>query len=218
MNETSISTINLQQKASNPSSSCWVNASAGSGKTKVLIDRIIRLLLHCANPDRILCLTFSRAAASEMQQRLLQKIKLLAELPDLALTDELLSLGEQPTSANVTKAKNLYSIIKSQPVSIQTVHSFCQNLLQRQMGQNILNSTPRVMENFEERTYLTQAFEKLIEDKEATHYLEEFFIFHGETVLFEYLSSTTRTVHSLNFDDAQKRLFELFDIFPFSNV
>ncbi len=212
MNETTVSTINLQQKASNPNSSCWVNASAGSGKTKVLIDRIIRLLLHCANPDRILCLTFSRAAASEMQQRLLQKIKLFAELPDLALTDELLSLGEQPTSANVTKAKNLYSIIKSQPVSIQTVHSFCQSLLQRQMGQNILNSTPRVMENFEERTYLTQAFEKLIEDEDATHYLEEFFIFHGETVLFEYLSSTTRTIHSLNFDDAQKRLFELFDI------
>ena len=212
MNEAPVSTINLQQKASNPNSSYWVNASAGSGKTKVLIDRIIRLLLHCANPDRILCLTFSRAAASEMQQRLLQKIKLFAEISESTITDELLSLGEQPTSNNITKLKSLYSIIQSQPVSIQTVHSFCQNLLQRQMGQNILNSTPRVMENFEERTYLTRAFEKLIEDEEASHYLEEFFIFHGETVLFEYLSSTTRTIHSLNFDDAQRRLFELFDI------
>ena len=106
MHEISLSTTNLQQKASNPSSSCWVNASAGSGKTKVLIDRIIRLLIHCANPDRILCLTFSRAAASEMQQRLLQKIKLFAEISESTITDELLSLGEQPTSAKFTATTN----------------------------------------------------------------------------------------------------------------
>ena len=75
MKNSSVPTINLQQKASNPNISCWVNASAGSGKTKVLIDRIIRLLLHNAHPERILCLTFSRAAAGEMQQRLISTME-----------------------------------------------------------------------------------------------------------------------------------------------
>ncbi len=212
MNETSVSTINLQQKASNPSSSCWVNASAGSGKTKVLIDRIIRLLLHCANPDRILCLTFSRAAANEMQQRLLQRIKLFTKASESELIDQLSNLGEPPTPTNITQAKNLYSIVQDQPISIQTVHSFCQSLLQRQLGGNVLQPSPRVMENFEERTYLNQAFEKLIEDPSATVFLEEFFIFHGDNVLFEYLSSTTRNVHKLGLEDAKNRLYELFDI------
>ena len=212
MNETSVSTINLQQKASNPNSSCWVNASAGSGKTKVLIDRIIRLLLHCANPERILCLTFSRAAASEMQERLLQRIKLFTKASESDLIDQLSNLGELPTPTNIKQAKNLYSIVQHQPISIQTVHSFCQSLLQRQLGGNVLQPSPRVMENFEERTYLNQAFEKLIEDPSATVFMEEFFIFHGDNVLFEYLSSTTRNVHNLGLEDAKNRLYELFDI------
>ncbi len=201
-----------QQKASNPGSSCWVNASAGSGKTKVLIDKIIRLLLHSAKPERILCLTFSRAAASEMQQRLMKRVELLAKASESEIIEELASLGETPDKEQITRAKNLYLVIQSQPISIQTVHGFCQSLLQRHMGKSVLFSPPRIMENFEESTYLTQAFEALVENQKATSYLEEFLTFYSDKTLFEYLSKTTRSFQDLSFDDVHNRLHELFDI------
>lgn len=212
MNSSLLSTISSQQKASNPNSNCWVNASAGSGKTKVLIDRIIRLLLNNTKPDRILCLTFSRAAAGEMQERLLQHTQLLATISETDLTKQLSILGEPPTTEHLTKAKTMYSIIQKESVVIQTVHSFCKNLLQQQLGKKILYPSPRVMENFEENTYLNQAFENLIEDPSATTYLEEFLTFHGDGILFEYLCNSTRNEQNLNFEKIKSRLQELFDI------
>ena len=62
-----------QKKASNPHQSVWVEASAGTGKTKVLSDRVLRLLLVGANPSRILCLTYTKAAASEMNNRIIDR-------------------------------------------------------------------------------------------------------------------------------------------------
>src|SRR5262249_4376383 len=59
-----------QGRASDPSASAWVSANAGSGKTHVLVDRVIRLLLAGTEPQRILCLTFTKAAAAEMNRRL----------------------------------------------------------------------------------------------------------------------------------------------------
>lgn len=201
-----------QQRASNPKSSCWVNASAGSGKTKVLIDKIIRLLLSGANSDRILCLTFSRAAANEMQQRLLKRVELLAKASETKIIEELQDLGETPDKEIITKAQNLHALVQLLPISIQTVHGFCQSLLQRHMGKSILHTAPRIMENFEESTYLAQAFEKLITDEQATIFLEEFLTFHSDNVLFEYLCSTTRNVQNSNFAEINSRLHELFDI------
>lgn len=212
MKNSSVPTINLQQKASNPNISCWVNASAGSGKTKVLIDRIIRLLLHNAHPERILCLTFSRAAAGEMQQRLISTMESIQKASDKELDGFLSMLGESPTTSNINRIKTLLSIIQAQPVTIQTVHSFCQNLLQQHLRKNFLESSPRVMENFEEHTYLAKAFENVIEDPKAQNTLEEFFAFHGDKILFTYLCSTTRNLHMLSFEEAQTRLYELFDI------
>lgn len=201
-----------QQTASNPYSSCWVSASAGSGKTKVLIDRIIRLLLHSAKPERILCLTFSRAAAHEMQQRLLKRMHLLATASDHTITEELCALGETPNQETVEKVRQLFSTRLSQEISIQTVHSFCQSLLQRHIGKNILSETPRIMENFEESTYLTQAFEQLILNPKAQIFLEEFLAFHSDITLFEYLCKTTKNVQHLDIKEVQERLEELLDV------
>ncbi len=67
-----------QQTASNPAASVWVNASAGSGKTTVLTQRVTRLLLDGVAPERILCLTFTRAAAAEMAMRVMENAQPLA--------------------------------------------------------------------------------------------------------------------------------------------
>ena len=66
--------LKLQQNASDPNVSVWVSASAGSGKTKVLTDRVLRLLLSGALPNRILCLTFTKAAAAEMSTRIAERL------------------------------------------------------------------------------------------------------------------------------------------------
>jgi ATP-dependent helicase/nuclease subunit A len=81
-----------QQKAADPAHSVWVAASAGSGKTQVLVDRVIRLLLDGAAPDAILCLTFTKAAAAEMQNRLFERLGDWTGLPDTELDDMLKSL------------------------------------------------------------------------------------------------------------------------------
>ncbi len=67
--------IYQQQLAANPMACAWVSASAGTGKTKVLIDRLLALLVSGVNPEHILCLTFTKAAAAEMQQRLLDALQ-----------------------------------------------------------------------------------------------------------------------------------------------
>jgi len=61
---------NMQRMAANPGKSIFVSANAGSGKTRVLVERVSRILLTGTNPDKILCLTYTKAAASEMQTRL----------------------------------------------------------------------------------------------------------------------------------------------------
>ncbi|MCW5744699.1 MAG: double-strand break repair helicase AddA [Alphaproteobacteria bacterium] len=123
-----------QARASDPKVSAWVEANAGTGKTKVLTDRIVRLLLDGAAPQRILCLTFTKAAAAEMRNRLATLLGGWALAQDAALVDQLRGLtGRDPTPANMMTARRLFARVLDAPggVSIQTIHSFCQSLLQR---------------------------------------------------------------------------------------
>ena len=72
----------LQRNASDPMASVWVSASAGAGKTKVLSDRVLRLMLSGTEPHRILCLTFTKAAAAEMAKRVFDRLSAWTTLPD----------------------------------------------------------------------------------------------------------------------------------------
>jgi len=87
-------TLKLQQSASDPSLCVWVGASAGSGKTKVLTDRVLRLLLSGALPNRILCLTFTKAAAAEMSTRIARRLSEWSLATDAELTCDLELLSE----------------------------------------------------------------------------------------------------------------------------
>src|SRR5215831_21241196 len=77
-----------QKRATTPGHSAWVEANAGTGKTKVLTDRVARLLLEGARPERILCLTFTKAAAAEMRNRLASQLGRWALASDTALDQE----------------------------------------------------------------------------------------------------------------------------------
>ena len=111
-----------------------VHASAGSGKTYLLVSRMIRLLLEGIRPDSILAITFTRKAAAEMQERLLHRVFELAASDSDMLKSQLQELGFDPQQpALLDKACNLYeSLLRNpQPVQTTTFHAFCQDLLRR---------------------------------------------------------------------------------------
>ena len=123
-----------QQRASNPAASIWVGASAGTGKTKVLTDRVLRLLLGGTAPERLLCLTFTRAAAAEMALRIARELARWTVADDEALAGALTALtGARPGQDTLDRARRLFATVLDVPdgLKIQTIHAFCQSLLRR---------------------------------------------------------------------------------------
>ncbi len=123
-----------QKKAVDPARSVWLAANAGSGKTTVLTNRVVRLLLAEVDPARILCLTFTRAAAAEMQNRIFARLGGWAMATDQALADDLAKLGIALDGAKaLAAARRLFARALDTPggLKIQTIHSFCAALLRR---------------------------------------------------------------------------------------
>lgn len=115
-----------------PTHSSWVSASAGSGKTKILTDRVLSLLLHGIEPEQILCLTFTKAAAAEMRSRVLSAMSSWQHMSPEELTESLTHLlGDVPNAGLVLRASQLFPLMleKLQSLKIQTIHSFAQSLL-----------------------------------------------------------------------------------------
>ncbi|WP_146347697.1 double-strand break repair helicase AddA [Falsiphaeobacter marinintestinus] len=124
-----------QVQAASPNDSTWLAANAGSGKTRVLTDRVARLLLNDVQPQHILCLTYTKAAASEMQNRLFKRLGAWAMLGDDLLRQALDDLGVPGPIADekLAHARTLFARAIETPggLKIQTIHSFCSSLLRR---------------------------------------------------------------------------------------
>ncbi len=124
-----------QIDAARPDASTWLAANAGSGKTRVLTDRVARLLLSGVEPQQILCLTYTKAAASEMQNRLFKRLGEWAMLNDDALRASLAQLGVEGTltTEELRGARTLFALAIEAPggLKIQTIHSFCASILRR---------------------------------------------------------------------------------------
>lgn len=124
----------LQQKAANPLSNVWVAASAGSGKTKVLTDRVLSLLVSGARPEGLLCITYTKAAASEMSNRIHDSLSDWTQLSEKALSEKIQRLdGGQVTPEKMRRARELFARVLEVPggLRIRTIHSFCQSVLGR---------------------------------------------------------------------------------------
>ena len=123
-----------QRRAADPTCSVWVTASAGTGKTRVLADRVLRLLLAGCDPRQLLCLTFTKAAAAEMVGRVQEDLGRLATAPERQLEEELEALLGRPASAGEReRARTLLADVLDLPAGlpIMTIHGFCQSLLKR---------------------------------------------------------------------------------------
>lgn len=123
-----------QLSASNPKSSVWVGASAGTGKTFVLSNRVLRLMLAGSRPNKIICLTYTNNAAAEMAIRVNERLSKWISMQDNELDSELGDiLGQAPTKEQMVLARKLFASVLDVPggLKIQTIHSFCQSLLGR---------------------------------------------------------------------------------------
>lgn len=127
-----------QQDAADPSQPKIVNANAGSGKTKVLVDRVSRILLQGTDPDKILCITYTRAAASEMQERLYRKLSEWSVARDSVLKDALAELHGQPFEQirpplDIDRVRTLFARALETPegLKVMTIHAFCERIIQR---------------------------------------------------------------------------------------
>ena len=121
-----------QRDASDPHASAWVIANAGSGKTHVLTQRVLRLLLSGVDPAAILCLTFTKVAAAEMAQRVFKHLGEWTLLDDAKLADAVAELeGRSPAKETLQQARRLFAKALETPggLKIQTIHAFCERLL-----------------------------------------------------------------------------------------
>ncbi len=123
-----------QRMAANPADSVWVAASAGSGKTKVLTDRVLALLVSGARPDGLLCVTFTKAAAAEMANRIHRELSKWTRIDEAALETAIRNLdGGTVTPEKRARARRLFAQVLDLPggLRIRTIHSFCHSVLGR---------------------------------------------------------------------------------------
>jgi len=123
-----------QAKASDPATSAFVAANAGAGKTHVLVSRVIRLLLDGVAPEKILCITFTKAAAANMAQRVFETLGRWVTLDDSALDAAILTTGASaPTPKIRQRARELFACALETPggLKVQTIHALCTRLLQQ---------------------------------------------------------------------------------------
>ena len=124
----------LQRLAANPFESAWVAASAGSGKTKVLSDRVLNLMLTGTPPEKILCLTFTRTAAAQMANKIAERLAQWAAEEESLLITELTELHDTPPDSDmIARARRLFARLLDTAggLKVTTLHGFCQSLLKR---------------------------------------------------------------------------------------
>ncbi|MDE0702597.1 MAG: double-strand break repair helicase AddA [Rhodospirillaceae bacterium] len=158
-----------QGRASKPDVSSWVGASAGTGKTHVLTRRVLRLLLNGAAPARILCLTFTKAAAAEMTHRIAARLGRWALMDDKALREDLReTIGRRPERAETARARTLFATCLDAPggMRIQTIHAFCQALLKRFPLEAGVPPHFRVIEEGDQRALLDGVRNRVLADAE----------------------------------------------------
>lgn len=159
-----------QAMASDPHAHVWLSASAGTGKTQVLSARVFRLLLRGVAPSAILCLTFTKAGAAEMAERINGRLAQWVRMDANAVRADLTALGEAPDDALIARARTLFAAVLESPgggIRIQTIHGFCQSLLAAFPLEAGLVPGFRPLEGREEAVMAREALAELLVREEA---------------------------------------------------
>lgn len=166
-------TREAQRRAANPRASAWVSANAGAGKTKVLTDRVVRLLLAGSPPGRILCLTFTKAAAANMAIRVFERLGKWVTQDEDSLVKELTELeGEHPTRQQIRLARTLFARAVETPggLKIDTIHAFCERLLHLVPFEANVPARFAVLDESQTDEMLAQAMANVLADAASGNY------------------------------------------------
>ncbi|PTL87090.1 MAG: double-strand break repair helicase AddA [Candidatus Liberibacter europaeus] len=200
-------TKSQQLLASDPTRSAWVSANAGSGKTHILVLRVLRLLLANTNPSSILCLTHTQAAAAEMSNRVFEIITEWSHLSDEKLYVEITKIQDKkPTRIDISRARNLIIKILETPggLKAQTIHSFCESIIQQfPLEANITgqfsildkDQSKKMIEEAKKSTLASIVVENNVELKQS---LAEILELVKETDLEQLISNIISHRYSLN--------------------
>lgn len=195
-------------KITDINSSIWVSASAGSGKTKSLVDRVVSLLVHGVDPNNILCITFTKNAAQEMKERVSSRLVELERFSNFEYVK-----FEQDIGLKNKIPINLEKIIQSineNKLSIQTIHSFCQNAL----ASISYNSKFSIMDDFAAEKLLKEAYLLLLNDREVIKNLSDLLYRRGDLfdMIVKYLSNIRMFFYKFEVDSLEK-IENVFDLF-----
>jgi len=160
-----------QRRASDPSAHAALSASAGTGKTQVLTARVLRLLLGGVDPGAILCLTFTKAGAAEMANRIAERLAAWVRMPDAALRHDLFALGEEDRSPPaLQRARRLFARVLETPggLRIQTIHGFAQTLLASFPAEAGISPGFQPIEGRAEAELIRRTLATLLADAEAS--------------------------------------------------
>ncbi len=176
----------IQNSATNPAASVWVSANAGTGKTHVLIHRILRLLLtqEHLKPAEILALTFTKAAANEMRNRVTNTLLKWAKLDEKSLVKELEKLTNKPaTPAILKRVQILFKQVLNEPVNVSTLHGFCQQILCQFPIEAGLPPQFTVLEDIESQALLKKSQNKAFEQlANKNHKYYDWFVYFASSL------------------------------------
>ncbi len=162
-----------QRSGADPANSAFVMANAGSGKTRVLIERVARMLLQRVDPQQILCITFTKAAAAEMSERLFETLGQWALADDAELRGRLSEIegaaAPERSAAALSEVRRLFARALETPggLKIQTIHAFCESMLKRFPLEAGVPPGFSVIEEGESRRMLTDAIDGLASDADG---------------------------------------------------
>lgn len=159
-----------RENVTNPTASAYVDASAGSGKTKLLVDRIVRILLSGVAPSKVLCITFTNAAADEMSERLSSKLLSFLTMNNQELYDELYELHDSHVEESlIQRARGLFMKFIADAPKIQTLHGFCAKILNKMqiinLNENLISETSRIIDDDEKLNILNESFNEVVVEK-----------------------------------------------------
>jgi len=179
-----------QLAASDPQLHASVSASAGTGKTQVLTARVLRLLLHGARPESILCLTFTKAAAAEMANRIGTQLASWVSLKPSELARDLENIGEPGDHRTQRRARQLFARVLDCPggLKIQTIHAFAQSLLAAFPAEAGVTPGFQPIEGRAEQELVRRTLAELASEAETA----------GDTLLIEDLQCLSRRLGETN--------------------
>lgn len=223
---------NLQKNASNPSNSCFVLASAGSGKTKILTDRVLRILVSGVKASKILCLTFTKVAAIEMKERIFRELTSWCIISNQELQKELHNLTDRNFNLDeLKKVKIIFIKIldEIESLKIDTIHSFCTNIIKKFPIEAKIQPNFTIIDDSLSNKLLEQSkkdlLKKAITDTNLGNKISDVARNSGDLGFFDIISDIIYKREIFfhlknsfnNIDDLQKRNFEIIGANPKEN-